>query len=359
MQYLVVLLIAPMCLAQTVPSGRKLIEFGWDEPDTAFMRQHVVQMESTPFDGCVFHMTYQGDQKARPNFGWNCWGKRAFSQTDLQPAIDDLLATQFHHFTENFLRFDAVPADIDWFDDYTPVIQNIQLAAHVVKITRCRGILLDTEQYNAKLWDYSKQRDAKTKSWDDYAKQARLRGSQFMDALQKADPDCTIFMTFAYTLLLEQAEGDSKKMPRISYGLLAPFLDGMLDVAGPEIKFVDGYEGSYSFKTAAKFAMARQELSVRVLKGFVADAQKYQQHFQLGYGIWMDFDSQKKRWNDSNPAQNFFTPETFQQSVRLALSASDQYVWIYTQEPRWWSNGGTMQKLPQAYMTALKDARKP
>jgi hypothetical protein len=354
-----ILLFAPWCFCQTLPVTGKLIEFGWDEPDTAFMRQHIAQMEATPFDGCVFHMTYQGDQKARPNFGWNCWGKRAFQQAELQPAIDDLLAIQFHHFTENFLRFDAVPADIDWFDDYTPVIQNIHLAAHVAKITSCRGILLDTEQYNAKLWDYSKQRDAKTKSWDDYAKQARLRGAEFMDALQKADPDCTIFMTFAYTLLLDQAGGDLKKLPQISYGLLAPFLDGMLDAAGPGIKFVDGYEESYSYKTAAEFAIVRQRFSVGVLEGFVADPKKYQQHFQLGYGLWLDMDWRKKGWNDTDPSKNYFTPESFEKAVRLALSASDQYVWIYTEQPRWWSAGGTTQQLPQAYMTALEDVRKP
>ena len=31
----------------------KLIEFGWDEPDTAFMREHAAEMERSPFDGCV------------------------------------------------------------------------------------------------------------------------------------------------------------------------------------------------------------------------------------------------------------------------------------------------------------------
>jgi len=36
-------------------SGKKLIEFGWDEPDPAFMRAHLAEMEPTPFDGCVFH----------------------------------------------------------------------------------------------------------------------------------------------------------------------------------------------------------------------------------------------------------------------------------------------------------------
>lgn len=37
--------------------GKKLIEWGWDEPDTKFMRANIHQMEKFPFDGLVFHAT--------------------------------------------------------------------------------------------------------------------------------------------------------------------------------------------------------------------------------------------------------------------------------------------------------------
>jgi hypothetical protein len=359
MRWIIILLLAPCCFSQTLPTHHKLIEFGWDEPDTSFMRVHVLQMEATPFDGCVFHLNYMKDAKTPANFGWECWGKRAFKASELQAATDDLQATKFRRFSENFLRFNAVPGDIDWFDDYTPVLQNIWLAANIAKLGGCRGILLDTEQYDGKIFDYTKQRDAKTRSWDDYGKQVRLRGSQFMNALQKADPDCTIFMTFAYTLLLDQAEGDSKKLPQISYGLLAPFLDGMLDAAGPRIKFVDGYEESYGYKTAAEFAIVRQRFSIGVLKGFIADPKKYQQHFQLGYGIWLDLNWRTKGWSDTDLSKNYFTPESFEVAVGLGLSASDQYVWIYTEQPRWWSIDGATQKLPAAYLEALRHVRRP
>src|SRR4051794_1391372 len=67
-------------------SDKKLIEFGWDEPDTAFMRQHVAEMEATPFDGCVFHANYlkgEGEQaKNAGGFTWECWGKRAFTAAE-------------------------------------------------------------------------------------------------------------------------------------------------------------------------------------------------------------------------------------------------------------------------------------
>ena len=42
-----------------------MIEFGWDEPDTAFMLKHVAEMEQTPFDGTVFHITYEKPDGSR------------------------------------------------------------------------------------------------------------------------------------------------------------------------------------------------------------------------------------------------------------------------------------------------------
>ena len=34
--------------ADRQPPWKHLIEFGWDEPDTAFLRRHVAEMETTP-----------------------------------------------------------------------------------------------------------------------------------------------------------------------------------------------------------------------------------------------------------------------------------------------------------------------
>jgi hypothetical protein len=35
------------------------------------------------------------------------------------------------------------------------------------------------------------------------------------------------------------------------------------------------------------------------------------------------------------------------------LEVSDEYVWIYTEQPRWW----TSERLPAAYIDALRSAR--
>src|SRR5437588_8036064 len=122
---------------------KKLIEFGWDEPDQAFMRQHIADMEKTPFHGCVFHLSYPKPGGGTAQFLWDAWGKKAFTQEELKPALDDLKATPFHRFTDNFLRFNVTPGNVDWFDDFSAIVNNARVAAKVAREGQARGPLLD------------------------------------------------------------------------------------------------------------------------------------------------------------------------------------------------------------------------
>lgn len=351
------LLIVLISGAQVQAAGpKKLIEFGWDEPDTAFMRKHVSEMENMPFDGCVFHVNYFKDGAPVEPFSSQDWGKRSFSEAELKPAIDDLRATPFHRFTENFLRFNVLPGDVDWFDDFAPVLHNAALAAKVAREAHCRGILFDVEQYGKPLFNYSKQRDANTKSFADYSAQARRRGQELMRAFQQEDPDITIVFTWGLTLAYLQTDGAVAKLPATEYGLLPAFITGMVDAASPDVSLVDGYEGAYGFRDAGHFDAARKIFATLALP-FTDNPEAYRRRFTLGFGIWLDMDWRKHGWNPAEPAKNYFTPDQFQQSVRIALQSSDRYVWIYTEQPRWWSAEGRPLKLSAPYIQSLRDAR--
>src|SRR5689334_15198657 len=121
---------------------KKLIEFGWDEPDTAFVRKHVTTMErNTPFDGCVFHANWRpvsGAAGKGGNFTWECWSSRAFDEAELAQALADLKAAPAKSMRHNFLRFNVTPGDVDWFDDdaFKSVVNNAKVAA---KFTRDSG----------------------------------------------------------------------------------------------------------------------------------------------------------------------------------------------------------------------------
>ncbi len=334
---------------------KKLIEFGWDEPDTSFLRAHIAEMERTPFDGCVFHAGFQKSSGAKGSFTWDSWGTNAFTEADLAGAFADLQATRFGRFKQNFLRFNTTPAKLDWFDDHTAVMQNARLAAQLARAGKCPGLLFDIEQYNEPLFDYRKQRDAKTKGWEVYATQVRLRGRQVMEALQQGYPGLTVFLTFGYSLPWLESYSGKGSLADVHYGLLPPFMDGMIEAAKSPTRIIDGHETAYGYKTASQFVAARNTTTQGLLP-IVRDPSRYAQVVSIGFGLWLDHDWRKSGWNIEEPGKNYFSPEAIESSVREALNSADEYVWIYSETPRWWSEGGTSVKLPEAYVEAIRKA---
>ena len=352
------LLAALLATAAPAHAGSKrLIEFGWDIPDTAFLRAHISQMRQTPFDGCVFQVEYAKPDGAKGNFTWQAWGRRAFTEAELHDAFTDLRHTRFGKFKYNFLRLNTTPAHLDWFDDHSAVLANATLAAQLARAGRCPGILFDIEQYDGKLFNYHQQRDAATKPWAVYAAQARLRGREVMQALQAGYPALTVFLTFGYSLPWGDSNNAKATLADCNYGLLAPFLDGMLEAARGGTRFVDGFEHAYAYTTAAEFAAAQQMVKHDLLP-IVCDPAKYHRVFSLGFGLWLDYNSNKRPWDAADVSKNYFSPTAFETTARAALRATDQYVWIYSQTPRWWSAAGQPVKLPSEYGAALREARR-
>ena len=42
--------------AQQAPHAKKLIEYGWDVPQPAYIRANIREMEKKPFDGLIFRL---------------------------------------------------------------------------------------------------------------------------------------------------------------------------------------------------------------------------------------------------------------------------------------------------------------
>jgi hypothetical protein len=353
----VLILLGPSCAAAGEPDRpRRLVEFGWDEPDTAFLRAHLAEMERTPFDGCVFHANYRDADGKVGNLAWEFWGRRAFTEEELSGAFDDLRALDPRRFRSNFLRFNVTPADLDWFDDFAAILTNARLAARHAREGHAAGILLDTEAYQGKLFDYRKQRHASSKSWDEYAEQARRRGREVMGAFQDGFADLTILLTFGVSLPWRQSDGGKRPLAECEEGLLVPFLDGLIAATKGRARLVDGHELSYGYRDPTRFAEAARTIKEGVLP-LVADREAYGRVVSAGFGLWMDYDWREQGWNTDDPSRNYFTPEGFEASVRRALDEADEYVWIYTETPRWWSDAGGPVKLPDAYAEALRRTR--
>jgi hypothetical protein len=337
--------------------AKKLIEFGWDEPDTALLRKHRDQFERSPFDGCVFHIAAESAAGTPENFTWLCWGRRRFSAAELKPAQTDLESIAWTRFSHNFLRFNVTPADLDWFDDHTAAVGNARIAAHVARAGRCQGILLDTEAYQRKLFDYHKQRDASRRSWAEYAVQAQLRGRDLMMAFQEGFPDVTVLLTFGHSLVWKQSDAGKKPLADCPDGLLVPFVNGMILAAQGNTRLIDGHEMSYGYRDPALFARAREAIKVKAA-GLSADRLKYQNVVSAGFGLWLDYDWPRFGWNAAKFESNYFSPQQFESSLRAALEQADEYVWVYSEKPRWWSQHDGTVDLPPAYVEAVRRARR-
>lgn len=335
-------------------SRAKLIEFGWDEPNPAFMKSHVTEMRDTPFDGCVFHLVADHDDPL-PNFTWQCWGRVQYARSAFDGCVSDLVAARdAGGFGHNFVRFNTTPADIDWFDDFSAVLHNAEVAADVAREGGCAGILFDIEQYSAQLFDFSALGESTGRSWDAYAEQARTRGTEVMRAFQRAFPTLRVFLTFGYCLPWDHMQRLGKPLEAVPYGLLAPFLDGMSDGCADGAVLIDGHESSYAYREPEQFEEAQRRLRTDVLD-IVADPGRYADVFRIAFGLWLDCDWREHGWDEDDFASNHHQPEQFGACLKRALDLADEYVWIYTETPHWWSETGRVA-LPDAYVRAIEDA---
>ncbi|MGA2700979.1 MAG: hypothetical protein ABSH35_07765 [Isosphaeraceae bacterium] len=177
-----------------------------------------------------------------------------------------------------------------------------------------------------------------------------------MAAFQETFPDLTLMLTFGPSLVWGQSQGGKVPLEACRYGLLVPFVDGLIDAAKGKTRIVDGFEQSYGYREAAAFEKV-QELMTSKAAGLMADPPAYRRLLSAGFGLWLDYDWRKLGWKTEMPESNYFSPERFHDSLRAALHWSDEYVWIYTEKARWWSGEGKPLELPDAYVQSIRTAR--
>jgi len=332
--------------------SKKLICYGEDWPNTAYVRAHISEMEKFPFDGVVIAVSdelqpkYSGDC-----VGFRAWGKQRFDPTKYQHAIDDLKNTSFKKFKDNFLAVEAMPGDVDWFsdDDFAGVAQNLKLMAKIAHEGGCRGIEFDPEEYGAnKVWTWASWPEAiqKKHTEEECITIARQRGREIMRAMNSEFPDIKVMFLLGPGYTTAHTVAGNHK-----YRLLLPFIDGMCEVAAQGTQIIDGYEQSYGFRTPISFedAVANQKQA----KNFFQDKNAFDRVMRVGFGLWMDNNSGAIGWHPTEPEKNHFQPGTWQTAIHYALKNSDEYVWIWHERYNLWAN----QNLSPAYFEAQEKGR--
>jgi hypothetical protein len=324
----------------------KIIEWGWNTPLPEYVKEHIQDMEKLPFDGLVLDLKVnQGPAGTAGLFSWNVWGAEVLQLENYSASYGALKGIRFGRFTDNFLRFNVVPGNIDWFDTkFTSVIANAVLAARIAKTCKLKGILLDVEQYQGTPYNYATQPNRNAYRFSDYQQRVRQRGQEFIRAVNAVYPDINILLTYGYYL----AYARKKPLENEPYGLLPAFLDGMLEAASSETIIYDGWEPSYGYKKEEKFHKAYQTISQLVQERNVI-TEEARRRYRASFGLWLDH---RSIWDKTDLSKNYFAPDEFESSLRYALKYTDRYVWIYSQKVNWWDG-----QIPQPYIEAIHKAQ--
>lgn len=337
----------PVSVVANERGGKKLIYHGWGSPDSLYVRDHWKQMEEMPFDGVGIVIPVdrqawrQGKRNTHNQLAWQMMGRRAFKAQDFHDSIADLKAARWSKFTDNFfpvmLSAAQSATELNWFDDgrWRTVANNFEALARMAAETGINGLILDPEHYDYALFDYNAQRKRLEQNFEGYKEIARRRGREIAQAVTHSLPRVVLLSLFSYSYPLAQS------LSKTPYNLLPAFSDGLLEALPPGATLVDGYEAAYPYKEPGQFAEAHRRIKEAVKISDVPE--HYRAKLKASFGLWLDY--------LNNP--QYFTPENFQQAVRVALERSDGYVWIYSQGPRFFPPSG----IAPSYIEAIARAR--
>lgn len=332
-----------------------LLSYGFSSPFTAWIASNAVRMETSPFQGVTVAsmLIPVGDFDY---FSRQVLRNVAFTQSQVQPDINNLQVLKASRVLTNNLyplytsNFD--PPDV--FDSWTTPLANTLILAQIVKDGGLRGVFIDPEHYGPTTWNYETRLYVGTKTLVEYRTQARLRGTQFIQALNSLAPNIDIVMPYCFQLGMA---GDPSFG---SYELLEAFCDGMIQGADAGTVVHEVMARSYGDKTAS--AMQTRQKNLRAFaQSVTASTALLAAHYKIGVGLWVDYFSSsvdcgnRWDWNVTNFSCNWFTPAELETTVTIALRAADtgSYVWIYDEKPNWWT--GVL--VPPEYVTALRNAR--
>ena len=346
---------------------KKLIYHGWNTRDTAYVREHWREMEQMPFDGVAISVAIDragrtiGDGSTGNLLGWQIFGARRFEPRDFAAAMEDLKTPRWSRFTDNFLPAAIATRDQDqglnWFDDtrWATIESNWRLLATLARAGGGKGILLDPEHYDyeCELFCYRHHRAQRAaRPFSEYTAQARERGRQLGAAARAVFPEITIASLYGYTLALDDRRRHGAP-EQGRYALLPAFFDGLLEGAGPAASLVDLGEFSAGYTKRSQFDLSYETAreTARALSGV---PELYGRQVRAGFGLAIDYRSDQHPWDTAAPERNYFSPARFRDALRAALACSDRYVWIYSEDgPEFFPR----QRLPEAYVQAMRDAR--
>lgn len=317
---------------------KKLIQLGWDQPTPQILKKNYQMMEATsPFDGITI-----GIQDTISGFvisDETVFVAKEIKREWLQKSLADYKSCNFTKFKHNFLRVNAVPGNLKWEDDkaWAVVVKNVAVMAWFAKTGGLEGICFDPESYFEKQYSWSSKSGL---SFFEAQFLTRKRGQQFMAAMAAEYPGITIWglFMFSYGRPSFQTDDLHETLKVDQYALYPAFLNGMLDNLPAGAKMVEGNEDAYYPKSDLNLQVLYNDSRVKA-QAFVApeNLAKYKTQYSIGMGLYFDMYSNTPGSKYYiGPSENRTRMERFRDRVTAALDISDEYVWIWNEQYKWW-----------------------
>jgi hypothetical protein len=340
---------------------KKLIQIGWDQPPTDYVREQWREIEATtPFDGITLVARFTHDGKTHDENG--VLVPQKWPRAALAPALADLRAARFTRLKHNFVRVNSTPGALDWFKDtdWDAAAHNIANIAWLAKQAGLKGICFDPESYGDKQYRWKPESGPTFKETQEMA---RRRGAQMMRAITREYPDITVWGLWLFSLNRASVgdAGETDALQTDNYGLWPAFVNGWLDALPPRARLVDGVEDAYYFRDLNDFAAMYNNLrgvNGPLLSALLApeNRTKYQTQVSVSFGVYLD------AYLDPESSRFYLGPLTpggtrlarLRETLLRALSVADDYVWLYNEQVKWWPLDTPEWKAGSFYDTSAK-----
>ncbi len=321
--------------------NKKFIHLGWDIPNTAYLRQHWQDMEAnTPFDGVMFYVDAKSDNNKRAS-SQAVWDTNKWEFSWFTNVINDLKQCKFKKFTDNFIRFNATPGNIDWSDDvgWKILFQKARICSKIAKECGVKGLAPDFESYGEPQFKFNPE---SKRTFDETKSLVRKRGREFIQAISSEQPEAVILSLWLNSINFRAGASENPDYILIGdgYGLLPMFINGMLDALPTSMILVDGCESGYYMDSYQEYLQAANRMrswsgpAVRLVSP--ENRQKYIAQVQAGFGFYLDMYLNEEGNRYYFPPLDGSRLKRLHRNLSAALNAADEYVWIYGEQCRWW-----------------------
>jgi hypothetical protein len=222
----------------------------------------------------------------------------------------------------NFIKVALGYREIPQWDDeeaWAQVAKNFGAIAALARRTGLKGLAIDTENYDTKVWLAEPLR-FKRASKDTWHAFVRKRGTQVMQAIISAYPG-------AETILLQEGAYWWYQRRERSYELWLEFYNGLAS-ARPTGGLVVATESTYSQTSATDIRAKAREIRDSMSQ-HVQDRNYWNEYGSVAIGVWplgKSYDDKSARYSVAD----------FMQQFNAAAELSKRYVWIYGHGAAWW-----------------------